>query len=98
MKNTTALEKRNTLRALIDIASEGGKKPGDKAIAELRLIVAKGIFERNGITKLGHIGGGNECAGAGLAEAHSSELAAEIHREVVGGIGIRTRSEWTLCE
>ena len=44
------------------------------------------------------IGSGNERAGAGLMKTHSGETAAEAHRKIISGIGIRACGKRALGE
>ena len=62
----------------------------------MRLVIAEGIFESHGFAEMRSIGSGNERAGAGLVEAHSGKAAAEVHREIISGIGFRARGEGAL--
>jgi hypothetical protein len=95
-EHTSALEESDGFRALIKIAAEGGEESGNETVAELRLVVAERIFQGNGVAEMRDIGSGHERAGAGLVETHTSQIATKIHREIVGGIGIRACGEGAL--
>ena len=78
---------------MVEIADHGGEQAGEEAVAKLGLIVAEGIFQSDGCSKISGIGIRDECARAGLVETHAGETAAEVHREIVGQISVGTAGE-----
>ena len=95
-KNATNFKERDGFCALVEIADHSGEQAGEEAVAKLGLVVAEGIFQSDGFSKIGGIGIRDECARAGLVETHAGEPTAEVHREIVGQIGVGTAGEKTF--
>ncbi len=92
-EHPTDLEQRDRFRALVEIADHGGEQARKEAVAKLGLVVAEGIFERDGCSKICGVGIRDEGARAALVKTHAGKTAAEVHRKIVGQIRVGTAGE-----